>query len=66
VPFIIPCTVLALGRLRESSRTGFKWTAGALLALSLVLFAAFYPLESGLPTARSYAQYLRWFKWYNF
>ena len=66
VPFIILCTVLALGRLREISNTGFKWTAGVLLVLSLVLFGAFYPLESGLPTLRSYAQYLRWFKWYNF
>ena len=33
---------------------------------SLVLFAMFYPLESGLPVLRSYAQCLRWFKWYNF
>ena len=35
-------------------------------AAALILFAMFYPLESGLPVARSYAQLLRWFKWYNF
>ena len=37
-----------------------------LLALALVLFVAFYPLESGLPAPESYVKYLRWFKWYNY
>ena len=37
-----------------------------LLVAALVLFIAFYPLESGLPVARWYANLLRWFKWYNF
>ena len=37
-----------------------------LLCCALILFVAFYPLESGLPAARSYAMLLRWFKWYNF
>ena len=66
VPFIILCTVLMLDCLRKRSPKAFKWTSIALLAAALVLFVAFYPLESGLPVARSYAQYLRWFKWYNF
>ena len=66
VPFIILCTVLALDALRKRSRKGFEWASCALLALSLILFAAFYPLESGLCVSRDYAQYLRWFKWYNF
>ena len=39
---------------------------GLFPVLALLLFIAFYPLESGLPVARSYAQYLRWFKWVNF
>ena len=66
VPFIILCTVLMLGWLRKRSETAFKWTGIVLLAAALVLFIMFYPLESGMPVARSYAQYLRWFKWYNF
>jgi len=66
VPFIILLTVLALDELRKVSPKAFKWTSGALLAFALILFAAFYPLESGLPVSREYAQYLRWFKWYNF
>ena len=37
-----------------------------LPAFLLILFAAFYPLESGLPCSREYAKYLRWFKWYNY
>ena len=40
--------------------------SGALLAAALILFGAFYPLESGLPCSRDYAKYLRWFKWYNY
>ena len=51
---------------RKRSPKAFKWASIALLAAALVLFVTFYPLESGLPVARSYAQYLRWFKWYNF
>ena len=51
---------------RKRSSKAFQWTSGVLLAAALVLFVAFYPLESGLPVVRSYAQYLRWFKWYNF
>ena len=66
VPFIILCTVLMLNWLRRRSDTGFKAVSIALLAAALVLFIMFYPLESGLPVARSYAMYLRWFKWYNF
>ena len=66
VPFIILCTVLMLDWVRKRSPKAFQWTSGVLLAAALVLFVAFYPLESGLPVARSYAQYLRWFKWYNF
>ena len=66
VPFIILCTVLMLDELRKRSEKGFRWIACGLLALSLILFVAFYPLESGLPVSRNYAQYLRWFKWYNF
>lgn len=66
VPFIILCLVLMLGWVRARSETAFKWASCGLLAAALILFAAFYPLESGLPVSRTYAQYLRWFKWYNF
>ena len=66
VPFIILCTVLMLNWLRRRSPRAFQWASIVLLAAALILFVAFYPLESGLPVARSYAQYLRWFKWYNF
>ena len=66
VPFIILCTVLALEEVRKDSPKTFKWTSITLLTLALILFVAFYPLESGLPVSREYAQYLRWFKWYNF
>ena len=66
VPFIILCTALMLDWLRRRSAAGFKAVSIVLLAAALVLFIAFYPLESGMPVARSYAQYLRWFKWYNF
>ena len=38
----------------------------AYCAAASVMFIAFYPLMSGLPALRSYAQYLRWFHWENF
>ena len=37
-----------------------------LLGFADVLFAMFYPLESGKPTSYNYAMLLRWFDWYNF
>ena len=66
VPFIIICSVLALNEIRRRDRAAFKVCTGVLLALALVLFVAFYPLESGLPAPESYVKYLRWFKWYNY
>jgi len=66
VPFIILCTALMIGWIYRRSRRAGSWTSCILLSLALILFAAFYPLESGLPVARRYAEYLRWFKWYNF
>ncbi len=66
VPFIILASALLLEAIRKKSEQAFHVTAGALLGVSLMLFAAFYPLESGLPCPRAYAKYLRWFKWYNY
>ena len=75
VPFIILASVLMLDRLRPGSslfeqdqrpKWLFPAAAGVLCGMALMLFIAFYPLESGLPVARWYAQLLRWFKWYNF
>ena len=66
VPFIILCTALMLDRIRIRSKKRFVACAAVLLVAALVLFIAFYPLESGLPVARWYANLLRWFKWYNF
>jgi len=66
VPFIILCTVLMLEWMaRRNPRAAGKTALGLMIA-ALVLFAAFYPLESGYPVAESYAKYLRWFKWYNY
>ena len=73
VPFIILASILLLNRLRErdllakdSRETAFTFTTIALLGAALFLFIMFYPLESGTPVVRWYAQLLRWFKWYNF
>ncbi|MBR6766448.1 MAG: phospholipid carrier-dependent glycosyltransferase [Clostridia bacterium] len=66
VPFIIIASVLMLDWLRRRSEKAFSISSIVLLTAALVLFIMFYPLESGMPAARSYAQCLRWFKWYNF
>lgn len=66
VPFIILASALLLDAVRGKSEKAFAITSGILLGAALALFGMFYPLESGLPCARSYAKYLRWFKWYNY
>lgn len=66
VPFIILASVLMLNWIRKRDGRAFKVVSIALLTLALLLFIAFYPLESGMPAARSYANCLRWFNWYNF
>ena len=66
VPFIIIASVLLLGDVRKQSKTVFNVVTCVLLTLAAGLFAAFYPLESGLPCLKSYARHLRWFKWYNY
>ena len=66
VPFIIIASALTLEAIRERSPRAYRATACALVASAAALFAMFYPLESGLPCARSYAKHLRWFRWYNY
>ena len=66
VPFIIMASVLLLNRLRRRSRDGFIAASIVLCAVALLLFIAFYPLESGMPVSRAYASLLRWFNWVNF
>ena len=66
VPFIIMATAFLMGRLEKRSRRAFAICAGILAGLALILFIMFYPLESGMPVSRNYAQYLRWFDWYNY
>jgi dolichyl-phosphate-mannose--protein O-mannosyl transferase len=66
VPFIILASALLLDAIRRKNETAFSAVSGGLLAAAAILFAAFYPLESGLPCSREYAKYLRWFKWYNY
>ena len=66
VPFIIIASVLLLDDVRRHSKTAYRIAASVLLASAAALFALFYPLESGLPAAKSYVQHLRWFKWYNY
>ena len=66
VPFIIIASALALKDLRARSPKAYQAVSCVLLAAAAALFAMFYPLESGLPCPRSYARYLRWFKWYNY
>ncbi len=66
VPFLILAIVFVLERIRARDARTFKGASIFLVAAAAVLFAMFYPLESGMPVARSYAMLLRWFNWYNF
>ena len=66
VPFIIIAAVLLLDWIRSKNESAYAVTTGVLLTAALVLFAMFYPLESGMPVSRAYAAHLRWFRWYNY
>ncbi|MEE1200584.1 MAG: phospholipid carrier-dependent glycosyltransferase [Christensenellales bacterium] len=66
VPFIILASVLFLQWLRQRSEAVFRSFVILLCVSALLLFIAFYPLESGLPVLRTYANHLRWFNWRNF
>jgi dolichyl-phosphate-mannose--protein O-mannosyl transferase len=66
VPFIIIATAFLFGKLEKKRPRTFLIASMCLVGAALVLFIAFYPLESGTPVARAYAHYLRWFHWYNY
>lgn len=66
VPFIILATLALFEWIRSRSLLAYRVTRALYYAGALLLFAGFYPLLSGLPIPRSYAQYLRWFNWLNF
>ena len=66
VPFIIIAIALIWNRFSEYSPRVARAGMIALLSAALVLFAMFYPLESGHHTSLDYAMHLRWFNWYNF
>ena len=61
VPFIILATVMVYRWMEEKEWGWRKPAMIAVLAAALILFVAFYPLMSGTPVARSFANYLRWF-----
>ena len=66
VPFIILATVMLLRDIWHRWPKAGKAVFVTLLAAAAILFAAFYPLESGVAAPRAYVKYLRWFNWINF
>ncbi len=66
VPFIIACAAVLIADIERKNKTLAKKTALVWIFAAAILCAAFYPLMSGTPTPRAYANYLRWFNWYNF
>lgn len=66
VPFIIMAAVLIIDYIGKISRKAALHTSIVLMVSALILFAMFYPLESGVKCPYDYALILRWFDWYNF
>jgi Gpi18-like mannosyltransferase len=66
VPFIILAVAVFSEWLRRTHHPVYIRAVWIYGAAALILFVMFYPLESGLPTLRAYANLLRWFHWYNF
>lgn len=66
VPFIILAVAVFSEWLRRTRHPVYIRAVWIYGVAALLLFILFYPLESGLPTLRAYANLLRWFHWYNF
>ena len=66
VPFIILATAVLMRDIERRWPRAGRMAICALVVSAALLFAAFYPLESGMPAPRSYVRWLRWFNWYNY
>lgn len=67
VPFIILATALALGYLERRERRLARGLTIALCVAAVALFAAFYPLASGMEAPRAWFDAVSWFDnwmWY--
>jgi len=64
VPFVVMMIVFAIRRLEERHPKVTKWLP-VYMAVVLLLFAAFYPVLTGLPISSAYGKLLRWLPtWY--
>lgn len=63
VPFLIVALALALSDLGARRAKAGKIAGCAVLGLSAAAFVLFYPILSGLPVAKTFAQILQWFSW---
>lgn len=63
VPFLIVALALALSDLGARRARAGRIAGYAVLGLSAAAFALFYPILSGLPVSRAFAQCLEWFSW---
>ncbi|MBO5364811.1 MAG: hypothetical protein J6A56_05050 [Clostridia bacterium] len=61
MPFLILFVVYAMKHFEEKFRSG-KWISSGFTILCLLMFLAFYPVLSGTPVSRFYAEtILTWF-----
>jgi dolichyl-phosphate-mannose--protein O-mannosyl transferase len=65
IPFAILCIVALLAE-AEARRPGFRKFTIAYLATAAALFAAFYPVLSGLAVREAYIESLRWLPTWTF
>ena len=66
VPFIILAFLVLLQRWEKRNVSCARIAGYTVAGMAVLLFLAFYPLESGYPCSYDYAMLLRWFDWYNF
>ncbi|MDO4547368.1 MAG: phospholipid carrier-dependent glycosyltransferase [Clostridia bacterium] len=66
VPFIILATVAVFECMRKANVRAYRIVVCVYCVAALAFFAGFYPIMSGLPVNREYANHLKWFSWYLF
>lgn len=61
VPFIILCTVVCMRWLKDKWKEGYGPLLWTLVAVSAILFIAFYPYASGVATPTAWLDVMKWF-----
>lgn len=62
----LPALALMLGHFGDRMKKGRRWIMFLLVSASVITFAVFYPILSGVPVSAKYVEMLEWLPWWDF